>query len=85
MDKDKLALWLKEFNSKELYVVTWNNILKRLFCPFRVKVLVDVGPLKSGEIHWVEEVKVTLELKTVFIIDAQAYYYHNFDILVRGQ
>lgn len=85
MDKNKLALWLKEFNPKELYVVTWNNILKRLFCPFRVRVLMEIGNLKKNEIKWVEEVKVTLELKTVFIIEGQAYYYHCFDILLEGQ
>ena len=83
MDKNELAEQLKYSSSEWLYVVTWNNhLLKQLFCPFRVLVMTDIGPLKKGQIVWVEQVKVTLELKTVFIINGRAYYYHHFDILV---
>ena len=82
MTKKELAELLKYSSPKELWVITWNNILKRLFCPFRVKVLQDIGALKRGQIVLVNEVKVTLELKTVFMINGQAYYYYHFDIIV---
>jgi hypothetical protein len=82
MTKKELAELLKYSSPKELWVITWNNILKRLFCPFKVKVLQDVGLLKRGQIVLVNEVKVTLELKTVFMINGQAYYYNYFDIIV---
>lgn len=82
MTKKELAELLKYSSPKELWVITWNNILKRIFCPFKVKVLQDVGLLKRGHIVLVSEVKVTLELKTVYVIDKEAYYYYHFEILV---
>ena len=82
MTKKDLAELLKYSSPKEIYVITWNNILKRLFCPFRVIVLQDIGTLKRGHTVLVQEVKVTFELKTVYIINNQAYFYYHFDILV---
>jgi hypothetical protein len=82
MTKRELSDQLKYSSPKELWIITWNNILKRLFCPFRVRVLQDIGNLKKGQIVLVSEVKVTLELKTVFLINGQAYYYYHFDIIV---
>lgn len=82
MTKKELAELLKHSSPREIYVITWNNILKRLFCPFNVTVLQDIGCLKKGQTVLVQEVKVTLELKTVYIINNEAYYYHHFDILV---
>ena len=82
MDKNELAEQLKFSSSEWLYVVTWNNLLKQLFVPFRVLVMKDIGPLKKGQTVWVEAVKVTMELKTVFVIDSSAYYYYYFDILI---
>lgn len=85
MDEKQLADLLKYSNSKQLYIVTWNNILKLLFCPFKVKLLLNVGNLKKGQVVWVDEVKITQELKTVYIINEQAYYYHYFDIIVEDE
>ncbi|MNT61469.1 hypothetical protein D3C72_1991180 [compost metagenome] len=82
MTKKVLAEQLKYSLPNELWVITWNNILKRLFCPFEVKVLQDIGTLKKGQIVLVDEVKVTIELKTVYIIDNDAYYYFYFEIIV---
>ena len=82
MTKKDWAELLKYSSPREIYVITGNNILKRLFCPFRVKVLQDIGTLKKGQIVLVQEIKVTLELKTVFIIDNQPFFYHHFNILV---
>ena len=82
MDKNKLAEQLKYSSSEWLYVVTWKYLLKQLFCPFTVLVLTDIGPLKKGQIVWVQQVKVTMDLKTVFVIDGNAYYYYHFDILI---
>jgi|TARA_B110000093_G_C12886257_1_gene374111 hypothetical protein len=82
MDKQNLAFQLNYSSSQWLYVVTWNNILKQLFCPFKVIVLSQIGTLNKGQIVWVEAVKVTIELKTVFIVKQQAYYYYHFDILI---
>ena len=82
MTKKELAELLKYSSPREIYVITWNNILKRLLCPFNVTVLQDIGTLKKGQIVLVQEIKVTLDLKTVFIINNEAFYYYHFDILV---
>ena len=82
MTKDELANLLEYSSPTELYIVTWNNILKKLFCPFQVIVLVSAGELMKGQKVWVQEVKITMELKTVYIIKGKAYYYYHFDIIV---
>ena len=82
MTKKQLSEILKYSSPNELYVITHYGVLIRLFCPFKVMVLQDIGALKSGQIVLVQEIKVTLELKTVYIIDNEAYYYYHMDILV---
>ena len=82
MNKRQLAEILKYSNSKTLYIVTYNNLLKLLFCPFKVVARQDIGSLIKGQIVWVNEIKVTKEVKTVFIIKGQPYFYYHFEILV---
>ena len=81
MDKD-LAEQLEHSSSEWIYVVTWNNLLKQLFTPFEVEVIRSVGELEIGQIVWVSQVKVTPQLKTVYIIEGKAYYFFHFDIIV---
>ena len=82
MSDQELAELLKHCNPKEIYVITWNNRLLRLKCPFRVEVITNVGLLLKGEIVLVTEIKVTKDIKTVFIIERNAYYYYHFAILI---
>jgi len=82
MDKNELAEQLKYSSSEWLYVVTWNNILKKIVCPFTVLVMTDIGPLKKGQIVWVQQVKVTMDLKTVYKINSQFFYYNHFNIIL---
>jgi hypothetical protein len=82
MNKNQLAELLKHCSPMVIYVITWNNLLKKVFCPFQVQVLNDVGELYKGQVVWVEQVKVTPEIKTVFIINGNAYYYYHFDIII---
>lgn len=81
MRDEELVETLKHSSPKILYIVTWNNLLKKLFCPFQVMVKHQVGELEKGEKVWVENVKVTVKLKTVYIIKGRAYYYDHFEIL----
>ncbi len=80
MSDEELAEILKYSSSKELYIVTWNNLLRLLFCPFEVTVIHNVGVLISGQKAMVEEVKVTHDLQTVYVIKSIAYYYYHFEI-----
>jgi len=81
MDKD-LAEQLEHSSSEWIYILTWNNLLKQLFTPFEVEVIRSVGELEIGQIVWVSQVKVTPQLKTVYIIEGKAYYFFHFDIIV---
>jgi hypothetical protein len=82
MTKRELAELLKYSSPREIYVITYYNVLKRVFCPFRVTVLQEIGTLKKGQIVLVQEIKVTYELKTVYIINNDAYFYYHFDIIM---
>ena len=82
MNKEDLAEQLKYSSSEWIYIVTWNNILKQLFTPFKVAVLRPVGQLSKGQVVWVDQVKVTIDLKTVFVIKGSAYHYYYFNILI---
>lgn len=81
MDEKQLAELLKFSSPNELYIVNLNNLLELLFTPFKVLALDDIGPFKKGQAVWVEEVKITKELRTVYVIKGRAYYYHHFEIL----
>ena len=53
--------------------------LKRLHCPFRVLVIVDIPPdIAEGQFYMVDFVKMTLELKEVFIISGKGYFIYYF-------
>ena len=80
MTKRELAELLKYSSPREIYVITHYGVLKRVFCPFPVIVLQEIGVLKKGQIVLVDEIKVTLELKTVYIINNAAYFYFHFSI-----
>lgn len=82
MTKKELAELLKYSSPRELYVITHYGVLIRLFCPIKVQILRDIGALKKGQIILVQEIKVTYELKTVYIINNDAYFYYHFDILM---
>ena len=82
MNKNQLAEMLKYSSPNIIYVVTWNNILQKVFCPFKVRVKNDIGELFRNQIALVEAVKVTNELKTVYIINGNAYYYYHFEIII---
>jgi hypothetical protein len=81
MSDDELADVLKYSSPDTLYIVNWNNLLEKLFCPFRVMVKHNIGELEKGEVVWVNGVKVTSALKTVYMVKNKAYYYDHFEIL----
>ena len=82
MDINELAEELKYFSSDSVYVITWNNALKQVFTPFRIAVISNVGQLSIGEVVWVQKVKVTYQLKTVFIVEGKAYYHFHFGFVI---
>ena len=82
MDLNELSEQLKFSDSNVIYVVTWNNEIKKVFTPFKIIVSNSIGNLLKGEIAWVQEIKVTYQYKTVFIIEGNAYYHYHFGFIV---
>jgi hypothetical protein len=82
MDINELAEALMYSSSDSIYVVTWDNVLKQVFTPFKTTVLSDVGQLSKGEIVWVEQIRVTIQMKTIFIVGSKAYYHYHFSLII---
>ena len=65
-----------------ILVIDRNGILKRLHCPFKVVAVVEMPPqITAGVSYLVDAVKMTLELKEVYIIDGIGYYIGYFKIV----
>jgi len=64
-----------------ILVVDKNGKVKRLHCPFKVLAIVDVPPeIVKGQFYMVDFVKMTLDLKEVFVIRGKGYYISYFRI-----
>jgi hypothetical protein len=64
-----------------ILVVDQHGKLKRLHCPFRVIAMMDIPPdIDEGRFYMVDFVKMTLELKDVFIIQGKGYFISGFRI-----
>ena len=55
--------------------------LERLWCPFKVLVIVDVHPLQKGQEKAVVAVKIAENLVDVYVIEDKAFYHYNFIII----
>ena len=72
----------KIVSPSSILVVNQYGKVKRLHCPFQVICKVDVPPLREGGEYAVEAIKMTIELKDVFIIGGRAYFIWYFYIKV---
>lgn len=77
-----VAELMRGLDPYSILVMVGQKELKRLQCPFKAEVIIPVGGLSEGENVSVEAVKVTLELKDVFIIEGKAYYIIHFKIVI---
>lgn len=82
MNHKELAELLKYASPYSILVVNYQNKIMELKCPFKVLVKNEVGKLIKGRIEKVELVKLSTNLKTVFIVKGEAYYYYHFNILI---
>tara|TARA_B100000508_G_scaffold117297_1_gene96909 strand:- start:108 stop:371 length:264 start_codon:yes stop_codon:yes gene_type:complete len=83
MNREQLAELLRYSSPYSIWVVTYKNEIVELHCPFWVLVRGDVGELKKGDREQVEIVKLSYELKTVFVVLGKPYYYYHFEILLK--
>ncbi|WP_435136771.1 hypothetical protein [Formosa sp. A9] len=82
MNSKNWAELLKYSSPKKILVVNDKNKIIELTCPFKVEAKHDIADLYKGKIYYVELVKISTSMVTVFIINGEAYYYSHFYILV---
>ena len=71
----------KIVSPKSILVVNQFGKVKRLQCPFMVLSIVDVPPdITEGKFYMVDFVKMTLELKEVYIIQGKGFFIRYFRI-----
>jgi hypothetical protein len=81
MDKEKyLQELLNWVSSDNLLVIDAKGKLRRIYCPFKVICLVNFPAITRGEKVSVDAVKLTVEIKEVYIIRGTAYYIAYFII-----
>ena len=81
MEDNKLYEFLRYLSPTSILIVNYQNRLKELHCPFKVKALKDVGSLNKGLYYDVTSIKITRNITTVYVINNQAYFYHSFEIV----
>jgi len=71
----------KIVSTTSIVIVDSKGDLKRLHCPFKVVAVVDSPPqIVAGAFYLVDAVKMTLELKEVYIIEGKGYFIWYFKI-----
>lgn len=65
-----------------ILVIDLRGKLHRIHCPFRAIVVIPVGVYDTGVVVLVEAVKMTEDLKDVYIVEGKAYYLVYFQVLL---
>jgi len=60
-------------NPYSILVINKLGKLKRIYCPFPVKVLIDIADLKKDEVVIVQQVRISRDLRLLYIISYGAY------------
>jgi hypothetical protein len=76
----EMAEFLRDISPNQLLIVNKNDRIEVLFCPFEVISKDDISFIKKHQSVFVELIKVTRDLKTVFIIRGKAFYAIHFYI-----
>jgi len=71
---------MKWISSDSLLVIDKKGELRRIYCPFKVISMADFPELPKGQKAIVDAVKLTVEIKKVFIISDTAYHIAYFRI-----
>lgn len=75
---------LKWVSSDSILVIDKKGALRRLYCPFKAICLVTFPNIKELEKVSVDAVKLTFELKEIYIIKGTPYYIIYFKIILES-
>ncbi len=85
MNEKQRKAYIKEIfkyvRTDSILIINAQGHLERLWCPFKVLVIVGVPPLRKGQEKVVIAVKVAVNLVDVYVIEEKAFYHYNFKIL----
>jgi len=85
MNEKQRRAYIKEIfkyvKTDSILIINDVGYLERLWCPFKVLVIVDVHPLKKGQEKAVIAVKLADNLVDVYVIEGKAFYHYNFNII----
>jgi len=85
MDKEEyLKELLKWVSSDSLLVIDGKGNLRRIYCPFKVICLVNFPDITKGQKVAVEAIKLTIEIREVYIIRGVAYHIAYFTITLEN-
>jgi hypothetical protein len=73
---------LKWISTDNMLVIDKSGKLRRIYVPFWVISLVDFPDITKGEKVPVDAIKLTVEVREVFIIKGTAYYIIYFNIIL---
>ena len=82
MDLNAYGFLLKYSSPYSILVVTKEDKLIELRCPFEVEVIKNIKNMMNGQIKEVSQVKLATNNKLVYIIDKKPFFYDHFKILL---
>ncbi len=82
MDLNAYGFLLKYSSPYSILVVTKEDKLIELRCPFEVEVIKNIKNMINGQIKEVSRVKLATNNKLVYIINEEPYFYDYFKILL---
>ena len=82
MDVNAYGFLLKYSTPYSILVVTKEDILIELRCPFEVEVIKNVKNMMISQIKEVTQVKLATNNKLVYIIEERPFFYDYFTIIL---
>lgn len=80
-NREYILRLFKIVSTTSILVVDKHGKVRRMNCPFRVIALTDIPPeIVEGNYYFVDFVKMTLDLKEVYLISGKAYLISDFSI-----
>ena len=72
----------KFVDSESILIVCPDGKLVRVYCPFPVILVIEVGDLVVGNLYYVDAVKVSKELFDLYLISGKGYLIRFFKIKI---
>lgn len=82
MKNSELLELLRYSTPWSIWVVSFENKLIEMKCPFVVLAIRNVGKISIGEMCIVTYLKLSTNLQVVYIVEDTPYFFTHFEILI---